>query len=281
MDKRRMCSNCRAFITTDDKVCPYCNTAIGPRMIDQRLTADAMAGLVQGDAFTTNLLLLINVGLYIATLLYSSNGRAIEWTPAGQALYVFGDKDGYAIVRGLQWWRLITAGYLHANLLHIGVNMYSLFQLGPLVDSVFGTYRYLAIYTVSTFTGFGLSLLWAPNNPAVGASAAISGLVGAMVGLGLREKNTALGREARRFYPVAVLVLAQGFLLPLPIDNAAHIWEVSSWLTLPGPEPTRAARTRCGKLWPGWLWRSPPIRFFAWRNSCSRGRLIQSWQAVA
>ena len=249
-----MCSNCRAFITTDDKVCPYCNTAIGPRMIDQRLTADAMAGLVQGDAFTTNLLLLINVGLYIATLLYSSNGRAIEWTPAGQALYVFGDKDGYAIVRGLQWWRLITAGYLHANLLHIGVNMYSLFQLGPLVDSVFGTYRYLAIYTVSTFTGFGLSLLWAPNNPAVGASAAISGLVGAMVGLGLREKNTALGREARRFYPVAVLVLAQGFLLPLPIDNAAHIGGFLGGLVVAYLARSRAHARGEDTLWKTLAW---------------------------
>src|SRR3954468_9781823 len=128
MDKRRMCPNCRAFITTDEKVCPYCNAPVGPRAIDRQMAADAMAGILQGDAFITNLLLLINVGLYVATLLYSSGGRQIGMTPSGEALYLFGEKDGFSIINGLQWWRLITAGFLHANLLHIAVNMYSLFQ---------------------------------------------------------------------------------------------------------------------------------------------------------
>lgn len=213
MDNRRMCANCRAFITTNDKVCPYCDMPVGPRAIDRQMAADAMAGMIQGDRFITGVLLLLNVGLAVATMM----------TPNGQVLYAVGQKDTEAIVRGLQWWRLITAGFLHGGLLHIAVNVYSLYGLGPQVDAVFGGYRYLVIWFVSTVAGFAASAWWLPYTPSVGASAGISGLVGAMVGLGVKEKHSAIGREASRYVPVAVILLAQGLLLPLPIDNAAHI----------------------------------------------------------
>ncbi|MFM2125356.1 MAG: hypothetical protein RL328_1807 [Acidobacteriota bacterium] len=207
-----MCPHCRAFITTDDRVCPYCDTEVGMRAVDRRMATDAMAGVIQGDQFITFVLVLINVGIYIATAM---DDRGL--------MYLAGQKNGVLIFRNLEWWRLITAGYLHGGLLHIGMNMYALFNLGPQIDAVFGTNRYITIYTVSTLTGFLLSAYWAPFVPSVGASAAICGLVGAIIGVGMREKNTVLARESKRFIPVAVMVLAQGFLLPLPIDNAAHI----------------------------------------------------------
>ena len=61
MDKRRMCPHCRAFITTDDRVCPYCDTEVGMRAIDRQMAADAMAGVLQGDRFLTMLILVINI----------------------------------------------------------------------------------------------------------------------------------------------------------------------------------------------------------------------------
>ena len=68
-----MCPHCRAFITTDDRVCPYCNTPVGPRAVDRRQPADLMGGLIPHARFTTTVLLLINGGLYIAMVLSSMN----------------------------------------------------------------------------------------------------------------------------------------------------------------------------------------------------------------
>jgi rhomboid protease GluP len=222
MDNRRMCPNCRAFITTNDKVCPYCDMAVGPKAIDRQMAADAMAGIIQGDRFITTLILLINVGLYVGTLLYSSNGRSIGMDPSGRALFDFGGKEGYAILRDLQWWRLITAGFLHGGLLHIGMNSWVLWSLGPQIDEVFGAYRYLVIYFVATILGFAGSLFWTPAVLSIGASAGISGLVGAMVGLGTKEKHSIIGQARGQYVQWMVMILVQGFIIP-GIDNAAHI----------------------------------------------------------
>ncbi len=222
MDTRRMCANCRAFITTNDKVCPYCDMPVGPRAIDRQMAADAMSGMIQGDRFITSVILLINVGMFVATLFYSSNGRSIGMDPSGNALYAFGGKEGYAILRDLQWWRLITAGFLHGGLLHIGMNSWVLWDLGPQIDEIFGSYRYLVIYFVATILGFAGSLFWTPAILSIGASAGISGLVGAMIGLGTKEKHSPIGRERGRYVQWAVLILVQGFIIP-GIDNAAHI----------------------------------------------------------
>jgi len=154
--------------------------------------------------------------------MYSSNGREIGTSPSGQALFAFGGKEGYAIIRDLQWWRLITAGFLHGGLLHIGMNMWVLWSLGPQIDEIFGAYRYLTIYFVATVLGFMGSLYWTPAVLSIGASAGISGLVGAMIGLGTKEKHSLIGRERSRYVQWAVLILVQGFIIP-GIDNAAHI----------------------------------------------------------
>src|SRR5437879_5065742 len=112
MDKRRMCPNCRAFITTDDKTCPYCEVQVGPRAIERRNPAGALGGLIPYARFTTVVILLINTGLYVAMLLHSSRaGGGIGLDLDGQTLFDFGAKARSAILAG-QWWRLIPAGFL-------------------------------------------------------------------------------------------------------------------------------------------------------------------------
>ena len=76
MDKRRMCPNCRAFITTDDKVCPYCQFTVGPKAVDRRSPADALGGLIPQARFTTMLIMLINTGLYVAMVIHTQSGGA-------------------------------------------------------------------------------------------------------------------------------------------------------------------------------------------------------------
>jgi rhomboid protease GluP len=68
MDQRRMCPHCRAFITVNDRVCPYCGETVGQRAVEVRDPAGALGGLIPYSRYVTSLLLLINVGLFIATI---------------------------------------------------------------------------------------------------------------------------------------------------------------------------------------------------------------------
>ncbi|HML16640.1 MAG TPA: rhomboid family intramembrane serine protease [Bryobacteraceae bacterium] len=218
-----MCPNCRAFITTDDRVCPYCNVQVGPRAVERRMTADALGGWIPHARFTTMMLILINAGFYIATVLYSmrTNAQGGAMNLDGQTLFAFGAKFGPAIAQG-QWWRLITAGFLHGGLLHIGMNMWVLFDVGTQVEQVFGTSRYLAIYLISGITGFMASTFWAPAVLSIGASAAIFGLIGAMIAFGIRDRH--IGPAVRALYiRWAIYGLIIGFIGIFAIDNAAHI----------------------------------------------------------
>jgi rhomboid protease GluP len=216
-----MCPNCRAFITTDDKVCPYCQAQVGPRAVERRSTADAMGGLIPHARFTTVVIMLINTGLYIATILVSSrsgNGGGID--PDGQTLVLFGAKFAPLISQG-QWWRLITAGFLHGGILHILMNMWVLFDLGAQVEEVCGTSRFLTIYLFTNITGFLASYYFLdPRVPSIGASAAIFGLIGGMIGVGVRDR-TSYGAAIRKFFTrwaIYGLVLS---LIP-GTDIAAH-----------------------------------------------------------
>jgi rhomboid protease GluP len=222
VDKRRMCPNCRAFITTDDKVCPYCEMKVGPKAVERRNPAGALGGLIPHARFTTVVILLINTGLYVATLLYSSrvNGGGIGLDPGFQTLIEFGAKYRPAILGG-EWWRLITAGFLHGGVLHILMNSWVLFDLGAQVEETFGTSRYLVFYFVSTVTGFYASFYWSPAL-SIGASAGIFGLIGAMIAHGVRERSS-YGAAVRSLYVRwAVYGLVMGFLIPF-VDNSAHI----------------------------------------------------------
>jgi len=214
-----MCPQCRAFITTDDKICPYCNTEVAPQSVSRRGAADALGGLIPHARFTTLMIMLINTGLYIATLLHSSRTGGAGMDPDAQTLFLFGAKYGPAIAAG-QWWRLITAGFLHGGIFHILMNMWVLFDLGAQVEEACGTSRFLVIYSVSNVTGFLASFYFLPSL-SMGASAAIFGLIGAMIGVGVRDRSS-YGSAMRSHYmrwAIYGLVLS---VIP-GIDYAAHI----------------------------------------------------------
>jgi rhomboid protease GluP len=108
-----------------------------------------------------------------------------------------------ALVPGLvlqynQWWRLLSAGFVHADLLHIGVNLYALYNLGILVERFFGPLRHLGLYTMCILGANVLVTLFTPMNvPTVGASGAIMGLLGAALVYFWRYRN--LLPQGRRY----------------------------------------------------------------------------------
>ncbi len=225
MDQRRMCPNCRAFITNRDKVCPYCNQRVGPRAIDRRDPGAVLGGFIPHARFVTMIILTINVGLYLATVLFSqrSGQGGGLMSVDGRTLIEFGAKLRAAILGYGQWWRLVTAGFLHGGLLHIGMNSWVLFDLGAQVEDVYGASRLIVVYFLATVSGFLLSTFWTAAI-SVGASAGIMGLLGAMIALGVRNRHTAAGAAIHGMYVRwAVYILILGVLPGLHIDNAAHI----------------------------------------------------------
>ncbi len=216
-----MCPSCRAFISASDRTCPYCEAPVGQRAIDRRMPGEILGGLIPHARFTTVMILLVNAGLFVATVIFSMRGgneSAIMGLDARTLVY-FGAKYPPAIFLG-QWWRLVTAGFLHGGLLHIAMNSWALFDLGAQVEEIYGTSRLIVFYFLASVCGFLASTWWSPAI-SMGASAALFGLIGAMIAIGVRHK-TSLGLHIRAQYVRwAVYGLIFG-LLP-GIDNAAHI----------------------------------------------------------
>jgi rhomboid protease GluP len=140
------------------------------------------------------------------------------------ALRILGWKDNDLINQG-QYWRLVTAMFLHGGLLHIFFNGYALFILGPETERIFGTLRFLALYFVAGLAGSVASYAFSPD-PSVGASGAIFGLVGAL-GMFFYLSRDVLGDAGRAQLQsmifIVVINLAIGFGASGVIDNYAHI----------------------------------------------------------
>jgi rhomboid protease GluP len=217
-----MCPHCRAFITTKDRTCPYCQTEVGPRASERSDPGSMLGGFVSHARFVTTMILTVNFGLFLATLLYSLRaGNENLMDIDGQTLFQFGAKYRDAIVRG-QWWRLITAGFLHGGIFHILMNSWVLFDLGAQVEEIFGARRLIVIYFVSTVVGFFASMWWSPAL-SIGASAGIFGLIGAMIAFGTTS-GTSMGSAVRGLYiRWAIYGLLMGLLPFFAIDNAAHL----------------------------------------------------------
>jgi len=179
-----MCPNCRAFVTTSDRVCPYCDLKLGPRAADRRDPGHILGGLIPQVRFTTVMILLINAALYIGSTLSPDLVNSGASLPA-------------PMMRG-QWWRLITAGFLHGNILHILMNSWVLFDLGAEVELIYGTSRLIVFYFFSTITGFWLSS-HIGFHISVGSSAGIFGLIGAMMAFGVTDKSS-LGLLVKSVY---------------------------------------------------------------------------------
>ena len=220
-----MCPHCRAFITTSDRVCPYCNERVGPRAVDLRNTGEMIAGWIPQARFATTLIIVINVGLYLATSMFPGG------TSNPYVLFAFGAKETQAIFQDHEWWRLITAGFLHGGLTHIFMNMWVMLDLGAQIEMIYGIARLIVFYVVTTICGFLLSAWWSPAL-SIGASAALFGYIGAMIALGVANPSS-VGREIKKLYlRWAIYGLAFGFIPIFRTDNAAHLGGLASGFIL-------------------------------------------------
>jgi membrane associated rhomboid family serine protease len=164
-------------------ICTECMTpaAVGLRCPDHAGTRRTVkpprvvSRVPQGrtDALVTRALIALNVIVYLITAV---QGNGIN-NPGGTLFAKFW-LDAPDVAQG-GWWRLITAAFLHASILHIGFNMYVLYAIGSHVEQYLGRARFLALYLVAGLAGSAGALVLTPLSVTVGASGAIFGMLGA------------------------------------------------------------------------------------------------------
>jgi membrane associated rhomboid family serine protease len=170
------CSNCGR------PICPDCmtSTSVGmrcPECASQRTRARTISRSTSDEPTLTYLLIGINVLVFLGAALGGASATGGGGL-GGSTLLTEGALSRAAIADG-EYWRIITAGFLHAGFFHLLFNMLSLWILGSLLEPAVGRLRFALIYFVSLLCGSFGALLLEPDGLTVGASGAIFGLMGA------------------------------------------------------------------------------------------------------
>ncbi|MBN2233414.1 MAG: rhomboid family intramembrane serine protease [Deltaproteobacteria bacterium] len=204
-----LCPGCRRLISIDEPRCPFCGLS-HPHAVIRR---DLIGGLLRDPGDIIRVIIGINIGFFIFTLLlnpaalgFSANPFALL-SPSDRSLLIAGATGRIPIDRLHRWWTLVSANFLHGGILHLFFNMAALNQLGPFVVREYGLHRFLIIYLLSGIFGFFVS--WFAGVPlTIGASAAVCGLIGAIL---------YYGRSRGGHYGMAIYRQAMGWIVGLAI----------------------------------------------------------------
>jgi rhomboid protease GluP len=246
-----MCRSCGAIIGAGQEQCAVCgNSASGPTSNAQPQTAAAdseamrFARAVLNRPYKFTIILLV-ANVFVFTLMWQTSGAPLSLTaplPA-EVLLPFGAKLNSYIHTQHQWWRFVTPMFLHVNLLHLIVNMYSLWIVGPYVEKLYGSAKFVVFWVLTGVAGVvgsyltvrpGLAgnpiagfIFKAYDTPSAGASGALFGLVGVLFVFGIKFRHELPEGFKRAFgtglLPMIVLNLFIGYVLRGLIDNAAHL----------------------------------------------------------
>lgn len=173
------------------------------------------------DYPATTVLTAINVAVFAGMVL--TGAGFMRFNP--QALIQWGANFGPLTLSG-EYWRLITAGFLHSGLMHVAFNMWALWSLGQLSEKLFGSWITAAVYLLTGVGGAMLSVFWNPQVFEVGASGAIFGIAGATLS-GIKFGNVSLSAWQKRSITSSLIFFAGfnlfiGYSIP-GIDNVCHI----------------------------------------------------------
>ncbi len=204
----------------------------------------------------TYAILAVNLVIYLVMAVVAGGNffsELINMNDLG-TLVAFGAKTNELLRQG-EWFRLVTPIFIHGGLLHLASNSYAIWNVGPLVEKIYGSSRYLFIYLLAGIGGVIGSYFGGMARPAwiagVGASGAIFGLFGALFVFGYKYRHE-LPQNFRKavtsgIVPVVIINLFIGFSIPA-IDNAAHIGGLISGaalaLIIPYAAPGRTGMSR-------------------------------------
>ncbi len=177
---------------------------------------------LQPHTWITYGLIALNLLIWLITL---TQGAEFARTPADKLL-LWGGNAASEVQKG-EWWRLLTASFLHGSFIHVGMNMLGLYSAGVSVERIYGKRLYTLIYLSSGLMGSVLSLYFSAQNVvSVGASGAVFGVTGALlVAVALNRDTLPKAFSQQTISGIGIFILyslLQGFSLQ-GIDNAAHI----------------------------------------------------------
>jgi rhomboid protease GluP len=244
-----MCRGCGAIVGAGQTECAVCGASTTKSNAPARPVADretirfARAVLARPYKFTVILLV---ANFFVFLLMWQSSGMTspgllgFPWP----VLIAYGAKVNLLISEQHQWWRFVTPMFVHVNLPHLLVNMYSLWVVGPYVEKLYGSAKFVVLWVFTGVAGVVASyltvigpdtqlgslghFLFKTNDvPSAGASGALFGLVGVLFVFGIKFRNELPEGFKRAFgtgmLPIIVINLFIGYLGRGVIDNAAHL----------------------------------------------------------
>jgi membrane associated rhomboid family serine protease len=180
--------------------CPECaGTPTGPR----QTVSKARRRVPVREGIVTTTLIAVNVGVFLLQL-----GQAGRFDARRSAVFFDGALFGPFVADG-DWWRLVTASFLHVNLIHLMFNMLMLWWFGRQLESYLGSARFAGVYAVAILAGAAGALLLAPDTATVGASGGVFGILGA--GLVLERRRIYIFGGQALF--IVILNIALSFAL--------------------------------------------------------------------
>jgi membrane associated rhomboid family serine protease len=209
---RPICEDCMTFAPVGIRCPDHANASgVAPSPARTVRTMQRRAGTL--EAPVTVVLIAINVLVFLITV-----AKGSTFGSPGGALFEDMWLTGVQVGDG-DWYRLVTAMFLHASILHIAFNMLALWWLGRAVEEALGPWRYLLLYFVSGIAGSaGALLLSSPFAVTVGASGAIFGVMGSLLVLQYRATGTFAGPA------LTLIVLNLAFTFAIPgISKGGHI----------------------------------------------------------
>ena len=247
-----MCRSCGAIVGAGEAQCAVCNTptAQSPEQLQHLPPADRetirFARAILNRPYMFTVLLLIT-NLFIFMLMWQSSGLrsdALWQVFPEEVLVAYGAKLNYLINAPYhQWWRFVTPMFVHINLPHLLVNMYSLWIVGPYVEKLYGSAKFVVFWVVTGIagvvgsylsvqphlasSGLGRFLFKDTDVASAGASGALFGLVGVLFVFGIKFRRE-LPEGFRRAFgtgmlPIIIINLFIGYVGRGVIDNAAHL----------------------------------------------------------
>lgn len=248
-----MCRNCGALVGAGEANCSLCGAPkdssvaaaqpqTSPQVYDHETARFARAILSRPYLFTI-IFLIANV--FIFMLMWSSSGlnNSTLWEPPQSVLIAYGAKLNSLINNQHEWWRFVTPVFIHIGLAHLLINMYGLWMIGPYVERLYGSAKFVVLWVLTGVAGVvasylsvrpemavgavGHFLFRAEDGPAAGASGALFGLVGVLFVFGIKYRRELPEGFKRAFgtglLPVILLNLFIGYIGRGFIDNAAHL----------------------------------------------------------
>lgn len=218
----QLCPSCGQLAGVNARRCPNCGASMTFSV--GALTKSVSRFLPSASPATYGILFFCCLLYAITFLLTIRSGAQVGgglWNLGGisnRVLLMFGASLPLPY-NVLEPWRLITAIFLHASLIHIGFNMWVLMDIGPMVEEMYGSARYFFLFVLTGAFGYVVSAFF--GHMSIGASGGLLGLIGVLLAMTFRHPNSSAAQMLRNqlllwLFFIAVLIFMPG------VDNTAH-----------------------------------------------------------